>query len=179
MTVRTRARNAVLLCLTALLASSALTACSFGARSNGADGPAKAEYSHTEATEAVAQLPGITSAEISTSTEGTPNQVLLLARVSAEAGYSASPAELLDYVIRQAWSSTEQKPTTTVRVDLSIEGQELDLVALADEIGLTGTVDASNKYDSSVHIQVDNVAAKYGAWPGEVPTPPASLGAGE
>lgn len=176
MTVGPRTRNTALLCLTALLASSMLTACAFGVRSNGPNNPAEPEHSHSEAVEAIAALPGISSAEISTSTEGTPNQVLLLARVSAESGYSASPAELLDYVIRQAWSTTEQKPTTTVRVELGIEGQDLDLVALAEEIGLTGTVDASNKYDASVHIQVDEVAAAYGSWPGTVPTPPSSLG---
>ncbi|GGE82059.1 hypothetical protein [Mycetocola zhadangensis] len=179
MTGRTVVTRTVLLCLTALFASSMLAACSFGGTGRGSSEPARAEYSHVQAAEAVAQLPGITSAEIATSTDGLPSQVKLLAWVSAEAGYSANPAELLEYIIRQAWSSTDQRPTTTVRVELGIEGQDLDLVALAAEIGLPGTVDQNNKNDWSVRIPVDDVAAAYGAWPGEIPPPPASLGVSE
>ena len=175
MTVRTHTRHALLLGVTALLATGMLTACSFGGGEARPSGTTGAERSHIEAADAIAELPGITSAEISSSTEGTPNQVMLFARVSAEAGYAGAPAELLDYVVRQAWSTTENEPTTTVRVELTVEGQDLDLVALAAEIGLAGTVNTKNKYDSSVRIRVDDVAAAYGTWPGPVPTPPASL----
>ena len=175
MIVRTHARHALLLGMTAVLATGMLTACSFGGGAERPGGTTGAQRSNAEAADALEELPGITSAEFSSSTEGTPNQVMLVARVSAEAGYAGSPAELLDYVVRQAWSTTEKEPTTTVRVDLTVEGQDLDLVALAAEIGLTGTVNTKNKYDSSVQIRVNEVAAGYGTWPGPVPTPPASL----
>jgi hypothetical protein len=156
-----------------------LSGCTLGAGdSTGGDSTghtAGAAYSHQEATNAIAELPGITAAEVSTSTEGTPNQVRLQVTVVTAAGYSGNPADLLDFALGQAWSSTDAKPTTTVRVDLAVEGSDLDLVALAAKIGLTGTVDADNPYDSSVRIRVDEVAAAYGQWPGATPPAPASL----
>lgn len=175
MMLRKRTLSTVLLGITALLATGTLSGCTFGGAADSTSGTPEAEHSHIDTAGAVAELPGISAAQISTSPEGTPNQVFLLARVSADAGFPADPADLLDYVLRQAWSTTEEKPTTTVRVDLTVEGQDLDLVALAGEIGLTGTIDAKNKYDSSVRIGVKNMMAAYGSWPGRVPSAPASL----
>jgi hypothetical protein len=164
----------MLLALAAASATALLSACSLGADAGAID-RAEPAHSHTAAAEAIAALPGIATAEVSTSTEGAPNQVLLQARVSADAGYTPSPAALLDHVLQQAWATTETKPTTTVRVDLTVTGQDLDLVALADELGLEGVVDADNAYDASLRIQVDAVEAAYGDWPGTVPETPAEL----
>jgi hypothetical protein len=168
------ARPRMLLALTGAAASVLLASCSLaGASQTGST--AEPAHSHSAAADAIAALPGIAGAEVSTSTEGTPNQVLLQARVSADAGYAPSPAALLDYVLQQAWAITETKPTTTVRVDLTVTGQDLDLVALADELGLEGTVDADNKYDASLRIPVDAVESAYGDWPGVIPAVPAEL----
>lgn len=180
MTTRSLPARSVLLGIAALSVAGLLSACSFGGGGTQASDAPRPGRSASDATRAVAELPGITSAEIATSTDGTPNQVLLLARVSAETGYPASPSELFDYVIRQAWSATEKKPTTTLRVELSIEGQDLDLENLAKDVGLTAYVNPDNKYDTSVHIQIADVTSVYGKWPGPVPSAPASLtGSGE
>jgi hypothetical protein len=173
MTSMPRPARRMLLALAAS-ATALLSACSLGADAGAID-TAEPAHSHTAAAEAIAALPGIATAEVSTSIEGTPNQVLLQARVSADAGYAPSPVALLDYVLQQAWATTETKPTTTVRVDLTVTGQDLDLVALAEELGLEGAVDADNKYDASLRIPVDAVEGAYGDWPGVIPAVPAEL----
>jgi hypothetical protein len=164
----------MLLALTCAAASILLAACSLGgaAQTGSTTEPA---YSHSAAAEAIADLPGITAAEVATSTEGTPNQVLLLVRVSTAPGYAPDPAVLLDHILQQTWATTEMKPTTTVRVDLTVDGQDLDLVALAEELGLEGAVDSDNKYDASLRLPVDRVEAAYGPWPGAVPETPTEL----
>jgi hypothetical protein len=164
----------MLLALAAASATALLNACSLGADA-GASDRTEPTYSHSAAAEAIAALPGITAAEVATSTEGTPNQVLLLARVNATAGYAPDPTVLLDHVLRQAWATTETEPTTTVRVDLTVAGQDLDLVAVAEQLGLEGSIDSDNKYDASLRLPVDRVAAAYGPWPGAVPDTPTEL----
>jgi hypothetical protein len=170
---RQMARPRMLLALTAA-ASVLLAGCALGGTAQ-TESPAEPAYSHSAAADAIVALPGITAAEVATSTEGTPNQVLLLARVGAAPGYAPDPAVLLDHVLQQAWATTETKPTTTVRIDLTVDGQDLDLVALAEELGLEGTVDTGNTYDASLRLPVDRVEAVYGPWPGAVPATAAEL----
>ncbi|WP_127572308.1 hypothetical protein [Georgenia faecalis] len=172
MALPARARRAAALGTAAILALGLLGGCT---PAGGPGSTSRTEHSPSDAADAIADLPGISSAEVSTSTEGTANQVLLQARVAADAGYAADPADLLDYVVRQVWSTTGRRPTTAVRVDLTVEGQDLDLEALAGAIGLPGTVDTRNRYDASVHLRVEDLVEAYGRWPGDVPSPPPSL----
>lgn len=110
-----------------------------------------------------------------TSYAGTPNQVTLIIQLSADQSFAADPAVLLDYALALGWSTNERKPTTTVEVDLRVEGQSLDLEAIGSQVGVVGYVDSANKYDPSLQIGVDEMEAVYGPWPGLVPEKPSAL----
>lgn len=158
--------------VSALLAIIMLGGCSIpDGRQSGGEG----QSTHREAEGALMSLPFITSAEVVTSYAGTPNQVTLIIRLSADESFAADPAVLLDYALALGWSTSERKPTTTVQVDLRVEGQSLDLEAIGSQVGVTGYVDAANKYDPSLQIGVDEMEAVYGPWPGQVPEKPSAL----
>ena len=164
-------RHPLLLGVAAVFTAGMLSGCSLAP----GEQPPSTGRTHEDAEKALTALPHITAATIETSFEGTPNQVMLMVHVSADAGFSADLTDLLDYTLKQAWSATEKKPTTTVRVDLGLDGNELDLEALADHIDVAGTVDAKDKYDPSLRIHVSDMEAAHGTWPGPAPSPPTAL----
>jgi hypothetical protein len=157
-----------------------LTVAALAACSASAPTPGDSDHSLAAAAAAIDGLPGITDADVSSSTEGTPNQVFLLARVTTDPDHAPDPGALLEYVLGQVWATTETRPTTTVRVELTITGRQLELEKLTGSLALPGVVDADNPYDSSVRIQVADLARAFGGWPGTVPNRPESLiGSGE
>jgi len=166
-------RRTALLVAATLTAAAALSGCVDLGRS---DQPAATTDSTTasrttaQVTEELGQLPGVSAAFVSTGPVGLPNQLELTVGLNLEAGYPGDVPALLDYTLAMAWSATAEEPTTTASVAFRDGDSALDLAPAAAALGwtaMTGPV---------LSVSVDEMAERYGPWPGPVPEKPAALG---
>ena len=166
-------RRTALLVAATLTAAAALSGCVGLSRS---DQPAAttdstaASRTTAQVTEELGQLPGVSAAFVSTGPVGLPNQLELTVGLNLEAGYPGDVPALLDYTLAMAWSATAEEPTTTASVAFRDGDSALDLAPAAAALGWTAMT------GSVLSVSVDEMAERYGPWPGPVPEKPAALG---
>ncbi|TFD91871.1 hypothetical protein E3T61_07810 [Cryobacterium lactosi] len=156
----------------ALTAAVALGGCAGLGRSGQPAAPNSPTAARTTAqvTEELTQLPGVSAAFVSTGPVGLPNQLELTVGLNLEAGYPGDVPALLDYTLAMAWSATAEEPTTTASVAFRDGDTALDLAPAAAALGWTEMT------GPTLDLSVDDMAERYGPWPGPVPEKPAALG---
>ena len=123
-----------------------------------------------QVTNELSRLPGVSAAFVSTGPVGLPNQLELTIGLNLEAGYPGDVLALLDYTLAMAWSATAEEPTTTAAVAFRNGDSALDLAPAAAALGWTEMT------GPALDLSVDDMAERYGPWPGPVPEKPAALG---
>lgn len=152
-----------------LLAATFLASCSLRAPQTRPDAePARPLSSvHRE----LDKLPGVSVRNLSIEENGgQPWSTHLYADLELEPGFTGRQAVLLDYVLALVWSSDEDEPTSSIDLALNGPGSWLDTSATLSELGL----DAEFHSYRSV-ITPESMQARYGRWPGTVPTLPDEL----
>ena len=114
-------------------------------------------------------VPGVLHAVVTSGPNGLPSQIKLTTGVNLEVGYAGSLAVLLDYNLAQAWSVTVEEPTTVVSVGFLAGETSVDLAPAAAELGWP------DQPGPGLDVSVDQMAERYGPWPGPVPEMPAAL----
>ena len=132
--------------------------------------PTGAERKGSAAVAELKEVPGVLDAVVTSGPNGLPSQIELTTGLNLEAGYSGDLAALLDYTLAQAWSVTVEEPTTVVSVGFLGGDTAIDLAPVAAELGWTGQA------GPGLDLSVDDLAERYGPWPGPVPEKPAALG---
>ncbi|POH68497.1 MULTISPECIES: hypothetical protein [Cryobacterium] len=165
---------------TALLVVATLTAVTLGGcvavgrsgqpASTSPNDPASDSRTTAQVTDELGQLPGVSAAFVSTGPVGLPNQLELTVGLNLEAGYPGDVPALLDYTLAMAWSATVEQPTTTAAVAFRDGDSALDLAPAAAALGWTGMT------GPTLAVSMDEMADRYGPWPGPVPEKPAALG---
>ncbi|WP_104165773.1 hypothetical protein [Cryobacterium sp. N22] len=166
-------RRTVLLVAATLSAALALGGCAGFGRSGQPTAPnpsATATRTTAQVTDELSQLPGVSAAFVSTGPVGLPNQLELTVGLNLEAGYPGDVPALLDYTLAMAWSATAEEPTTTASVAFRDGDSALDLAPAAAALGWTGMT------GPTLAVSMDEMADRYGPWPGPVPERPAALG---
>lgn len=170
-----RTRRTVVLVAASLAAAMVLAGCVGLGR---ADRPAStaptdaasATRTTAQVTEELSRLPGVSAAFVSTGPVGLPNQLELTVGLNLEAGYPGDVPALLDHTLAMAWSATAEEPTTTASVAFRDGDSALDLAPAAAALGWTGMT------GPTLDLSMDQMAERYGPWPGPVPETPAALG---
>jgi hypothetical protein len=123
-----------------------------------------------QVTTELGRISGVTGAFVSTGPVGLPNQRELSIGLDLETGYAGDTAALLDYALAMAWSATTEEPTTTASAGFLLGDTALDLAPVAADLGWSG------KTGPTLELSIDEMAGRYGPWPGPVPEKPAALG---
>lgn len=126
-----------------------------------------------KASQALAELrslPGVLDGFVTSGPTGLPSQIELSTGLTLEPGYGGDLPALLEYTLAQAWSVTVREPTTKVSVGFLSDDSSVDLAPAAAELGWVG-LDGP-----TIDLSVDEMAERYGPWPGPVPEKPAALG---
>ena len=166
-------RRTALLVAATLTAALALGGCAGLGRSGQpttSNSSATATRTTAQVTEELSQLPGVSAAFVSTGPVGLPNQLELTVGLNLEAGYPGDVPALLDYTLAMAWSATAEEPTTTAAVAFRDGDSALDLAPAAAALGWTEMT------GPTLAVSMDEMAERYGPWPGPVPEKPAALG---
>lgn len=129
-----------------------------------------AERTGSAAVADLKQVPGVLDAIVTSGPNGLPSQIELTVGLNLEAGYDGDLAALLDYTLAQAWSVTVEEPTTVVSVGFLDGDTALDLAPVAAELGW------ADQAGPKLELPVDDLAERFGPWPGPVPEKPAALG---
>jgi hypothetical protein len=155
----------------AVAAVVALSGCvGLGSRNPGGTVQDVDERTSSDVVAELRQVPGVLDAVVTSGPNGLPSQVELHAGLNLEAGYPGDLPTLLDYTLALAWSVTAEEPTTVVSVGILAGESALDLGPVAAELGWTGVP------GPGLDLSVDDLAERYGPWPGAVPERPAALG---
>ncbi|WP_130176093.1 hypothetical protein [Cryobacterium sp. SO1] len=168
-----RTHRTALVVAAALTAAVALGGCAGLGRSGqpaAPTSPTTVARTTAQVTEELSQLPGVSAAFVSTGPVGLPNQLELTVGLNLEAGYPGDVPALLDYTLALAWSATADEPTTTASVAFRDGDTALDLAPAAAALGWTGIT------GPILDLSVDEMAERYGPWPGPVPEKPVALG---
>jgi hypothetical protein len=150
-------------------AAVALSGC-VGLGSPGGTAPDVDERTSSDVVAELQQVPGVLDAVVTSGPNGLPSQVELHAGLNLEAGYPGDLPTLLDYTLAMAWSVTAKEPTTVVSVGFLDGETAVDLGPVAAELGWTGAP------GPGLDLSVDDLAERYGPWPGPVPERPDALG---
>ncbi|WP_185751173.1 hypothetical protein [Arthrobacter sp. 31Y] len=144
-----------------LLCSALLSGCTVPADNS------KPQRSTSAAEADIAKTPGVT-ARIGRAYDGTTPYLSVNMEVSEE--FTGDEAALLDNVLAQVWSQDEYAPEKYVTLGVSGAGRTADTTSAA----LAGLGLRSMKYaGSAVGLRGADLVARYGKWPGSVPTPSA------
>lgn len=121
--------------------------------------------------EAVAEIPG---ADFTAARAWDGTTAYVTATLSATDAFTGDPGALVDYSLAQLASQDEVDRGRFVRFAFDAPGQTVE-----STIAILATLDiASEQYagGDSVELSSSDLDARYGSWPGEVPTLPAALG---
>lgn len=141
----------------------ALCGCTITHAPQQSDRSSKLVYSELNA------IPGVSSAQLNGGTSGLPGRDQLGAALTLDPVYHPDTAVLLDYVLAELWSQSSVHPTTVVTVSMQRGDDVLDLSSAAATLGLK---DVGTR---SLAVAASDMAQRYGAWPGPIPTLPAAL----
>ncbi|MET0885538.1 MAG: hypothetical protein ABWX92_03725 [Mycetocola sp.] len=154
----------------ALVATVVLSGCfGFGPRSGDKDASNVEPRTSATVVAELQNVPGVLGAFVSTGPVGLPSQMELTIGLDLEADYPADMATLLDYTLAMAWSANREQPTTTAAVGFRAGDAAVDLAPVATELGWPG------KEGPTLDLSMDEMAGRYGPWPGPVPVRPAGL----
>ncbi len=144
-----------------LLCSALLAGCTVPADNS------KPQRSTSAAEADIAKTPGVT-ARIGRAYDGTTPYLSVNVEVSE--AFTGDEAALLDSVLAQVWSQDEYAPEKYVTLGVSGAGRTAETTsATLTSLGLS-----SMKYaGSAVSLIGADLVARYGEWPGSVPTPSA------
>lgn len=79
-------------------------------------------------------------------------------------------AAVLDYLLRTAWSVSDDEPNRSITADFTGELEDIDWVAVGTNAGLP----LSDRM-SSPTMSVEDAAKTFGPWPGDVPALPSDV----
>lgn len=156
----------------ALVAVSVLSGC-FGIGTRGGGTANRPDVETRTSSTVVAELeavPGVEAGFVSTGPMGLPSQMELTIGLNLEAGYTGDLPALLDYALAMAWSTNVEEPTTVASVAFRVGATAVDLAPVAAELGWLGHT------GPALNLSMDDMAERYGDWPGAVPQRPAALG---
>jgi hypothetical protein len=142
------------------------------------DSPSGQLRSSDDAVEAIEAVPGVT-ARISPANDGSTPYLAVNLEFDETFAAAFPPddpdrdATFLDFVIAQVWSQTENAPNRFVT--LRVTGADRDAAWVTDTLATIDVVTIPFG-GQVVSLRGTDLRARYGSWPGEVPTLPAALG---
>jgi hypothetical protein len=171
--------------LVAVLIGVVLAGCTVSPRaprpSAASEGPPSREPTRSveQAAAAVAEVDGAT-ARIGRAYNGTTPYLSISVTLddtfgpdAAVVGGSTRDAEFLDYVLRQAWSQDEDSPEQFTAIKVAGTGRTVDTVtASLASLGISAFPYAG----PFLSLKGEDLVARYGTWPAEVPAVPTTLG---
>jgi hypothetical protein len=166
-TFRSVAAVAVAVSLATLLTACFSTAPGTAPAPPPSESAAEAGLTREAAADLLNSVPGLSSASVGSVISGLSTEVVVEVYVDEEAAILAEG--VLDYVLRVGWATAVSDEPGILSLTVRSNGTTLDLQAQAIE--LTGAANLESARPHSVYL--DEPGAYLGAWPGEVPTPPA------
>jgi len=138
--------------------------------------PSSPSRSSADVLAALKAIPGVEDAQITGGPVGLPGQVEYGAGLALATDYHNDVAALLDYILRQLWSQSATKPTTTVTVSIQLgTGSSARILELGDAGSALGLTNVGTR---TFAVSPAQMKQHFGAWPGTVPTLPATLDSG-